>query len=420
MNYFDILYLFTIPLYLLSIHFLFLSKFKTNQNSTLLKIYGAFGITLIVAHLMINTPIITFAVNIVFQFILSSIYTSNLSQRYSSVLQITALILVIEMIYGLFFGILQVTFFTQSNFDSILGLVIVRIILCAISFQLYRSNYRKIVEYPLHNHYYFVFSCIMIGLLFLYFVSVTQPDLPEIYLLLCSITLLLVVALILHLEDNTQKIYQNYIESIIVMDQSVALENQRELMKQSLHISKSIRHDIKNQILVLLSLGENKNYDEMIAQMKQMIDEVDGSKAISSTGHVVIDSLLNYKLNQHDDIYLNVNLNVSEDLPILAYDLTIILGNLLDNAITAVKHLDRNKNMTVFIENTKGNFVLIIENSFQGKVLYENGRYHSTKAFSASHGFGLENIRKSVNKYNGSMDVSHGSEKFKVVIVIPI
>lgn len=420
MNYFDILYLGTTPLYLLAVHFLFLSKFEVKKSPILFNIYVVYGLALFLLHLMVKIPIVTFVVNFVFQGILSCFYTSNVPQRFSSVIQMMAILLGFETACGFSFGVMQVTIFTRNDLDSMVGIVISRCLLGVISFQLYQKKHKQNLDYPLSSHYYFIFSSIMIGLLLIYFMTATQPNLSTFHLILCSFSLLMVVSLILYLEDKTQKMYQYYIENIILREQSVAMENQRELMKQSLHTTKAIRHDVKNQMLVLLSLGENENYEEMIAQLKQMLEEVDDSKVIASTGHMVIDSLLNYKLNQQENISFHINLNVSEDLPILAYDLTVILGNLLDNAITAVNHLEKNKNITIFIECTKGNFILIMENTFQGNVLFENGLYHSTKPFSASHGFGVENVKRTVEKYHGSMDLTHGSEKFKVSIVIPI
>ena len=73
-------------------------------------------------------------------------------------------------------------------------------------------------------------------------------------------------------------------------------------------------------------------------------------------------------------------------------DLTIILGNLLDNAITAVASVS-NKTIYFLYRETKGRIIISISNSYDGTVIMKNQKFISRKKDTRIHGYGLKNIQ---------------------------
>ena len=68
----------------------------------------------------------------------------------------------------------------------------------------------------------------------------------------------------------------------------------------------------------------------------------------------------------------------------------------------------------------KKNFLYIyVENSYNGKLIYQNGRYQSTKENTNISGIGLNNIGIIVDKYHGIMEITHDAETFRVRIMLP-
>lgn len=421
MDYFDLVYLTTIPIYLLSIHFLF-SAFSQHivLPPSMLKIFALYGVSLFSAHIFTGIPIVTFLVNLLFFFIISYFYTDKINERVVHILQILGIILGIETLFGIALGMEEVALFVQNQFSPFWGLVVLRILLCSFSFLIYRRKNRRYDYFSFSTTYYLAICCILLGIVFLYLSTLSNSNLSELFIFLCNFIVLLVVSLVFYLEEKVKKMFHYHVENAILKEQSSALENQQELIKQSLYSTKALRHDMKNQILVLLSFVEKRDYEHIASHSQFMLENIEGTKTLASSGHFVIDSLINYKLSAYEDITRNVSLQVTEDLPLLAYDLTVILGNLIDNAVTAVNLAIDEKIINLLLDCDKGNFVLIVENSFQGKVHYEHGRYHSTKLFSANHGYGLANVEKAVKKNLGSMEIEHGSDRFTVTVVIPI
>ena len=57
---------------------------------------------------------------------------------------------------------------------------------------------------------------------------------------------------------------------------------------------------------------------------------------------------------------------------------------------------------------------------YDGKIIYKNGNIQSSNVDKERHGVGLLSIRKSVEKYDGMMEIENTNELFKVVIILPL
>lgn len=172
-------------------------------------------------------------------------------------------------------------------------------------------------------------------------------------------------------------------------------------MKESEETIKSYRHDMKNHMTVINSLIDK---DEIEA-LKKYLNEIsnisfDNEKYISS-GNEIIDSIVNYKLNlaENEKIRFITDISISTGLHISSYDMTIILGNILDNAIEASKKVDEvERKIILKIKEENGKFIIYIQNKFNGNL---KNNYESTKDNEKEHGYGIKNIKKVVEKNNG-------------------
>ena len=94
-----------------------------------------------------------------------------------------------------------------------------------------------------------------------------------------------------------------------------------------------------------------------------------------------------------------------------SFDINVLLGNLLENAIEAAGKTER-KYLSVHVKLKRGILKVKIENSFESShILYEeqHGKdmvLKTTKPFTEQHGIGLKNVKKIVEKYNGTMAVT--------------
>jgi sensor histidine kinase regulating citrate/malate metabolism len=97
--------------------------------------------------------------------------------------------------------------------------------------------------------------------------------------------------------------------------------------------------------------------------------------------------------------------------------MNVILGNLLDNAVEAVKKINEKK-IKIEMELDRGCLYIKIENTFNGNIEIRDGKLKTIKNNSQYHGIGLVSIKNALDKYEGIIDIDYQSKTFSVNIML--
>ena len=204
----------------------------------------------------------------------------------------------------------------------------------------------------------------------------------------------------------------------------VVLENQiksmQEYIEEIRRVQSGIRgmkHDLKNTLAVIMQLTPKERGTEELCHYLAGFNETMGSLEYRfHSGNTVVDALLNMKYHEVTltipDLRLETDgLLFPDTFAIQSYDLSIIVGNALDNAVRACKKLKEEKpEAKVYIKlssfQKRKMFFLEVENSFNGKLILEKSQEFpvSDKEIGESHGMGLANIKYTVEKYYGAVE----------------
>lgn len=116
---------------------------------------------------------------------------------------------------------------------------------------------------------------------------------------------------------------------------NMALQNQMEIINQSTEAIRILKHDFKDHLIMLSHLYKSDKTEEIEPYINNLLGNTD-NKSFANSNNFIIDSVVNFKLGsiKNNDINLSLSINVPIMVNILAYDLTVVLSNLLDNAIT--------------------------------------------------------------------------------------
>lgn len=195
-----------------------------------------------------------------------------------------------------------------------------------------------------------------------------------------------------------------------------------------------IRHDLKNHMSVLKQLvveGENDRAAEYIERLNQVVNF---SAVHVTTGNKEIDAIINNKINMMKNKNINVNYKVTfpEGLNTDPVDCIVIIGNILDNAITAVTEFKTRSNcepeedINFIFGYSRGRLEFSVKNVCvdDGQKYYYNSLddkklpdfLKTTKKDVNNHGIGVGNILSVVNKYNGYIIVEKQGGEFKMDI----
>ena len=173
---------------------------------------------------------------------------------------------------------------------------------------------------------------------------------------------------------------------------------------------KKQRHDLRHQLVAIKGLAntENKQLNEYLDALIHSIP----SAPASYCENRVVNSILSYysAICRNENIALETKLIVPEtDDAALDNDLCLVFGNLIENAIEACRRMDTsdslNEKSSHFIRLHAHvhykTLIITMDNSFDGHVTIQNGKYRSSKR--DDYGIGLSSIRSVAGKYDGDV-----------------
>lgn len=315
----------------------------------------------------------------------SSVYTGN-AAYYQIVLVIS--IRLMELIFARFaIGFMNRRKISGLKFTQFIGFMIIPIFSIVYMFTLlsYMKIYAGIEEIVL-----FIINAIMISIVNIY---------------------------VTYIFENISKnnVLQNEIN--LYQQQSKLQYKYYDNLERKYQDSRKLAHDIRNHLNTieeLYKINDTETAKYYTDDIHKMLNELNQKYYTSNR---VLNIILNEKFNYTKDKDINIECRIGDvNLEFIRdIDITTIFANLLDNSIEATKdkgyiNLDINKFNELLVIN--------ISNSITTKPIQKNKKFKSTK--ENHQGLGIENIRKALKKYDGTMLINFDESEFKVNIIIPI
>lgn len=245
-----------------------------------------------------------------------------------------------------------------------------------------------------------------------YFGKIMDVDLVTV-----CIVLLIINFLVLHLYNRLIETMEQVYESRLLKEKLEMYTAQLGIIKQSEEKMRLLRHDMRHHLTELRILAMKEDNLGLQNYLQSMDDFVNNPNELVSSGNLEIDSLLNYMLMKAKEELKEVNIRIAipEDVE-NTFDINIILGNLLENAIEAAT-LTSEKRLNVKISMKKGVLKIEVENSYNGILKKSAKGLLTTKAEGANHGLGLKSVESIVKKYDGAMEMVT-DEMFRVNVIL--
>lgn len=395
--------------------------FKDKKSSRTVEIisYLAYYIFVSFLYLTINIPMVTMAANIIIFILLSYNYRATYKNRFIAIFLVYLIPMMAETVVSLLTGFLVLSVFSPSpEYSSTLGYILGKIIGFAIV--LFIENFSNIKKgYQVSTSYWL--SILVISFSSIYIIVVLVESQVETIKISIIISLLfIIIMLIFYLYDGLKKSAEIEIEKIVLEQEKKYYMKQFELIKSSIDYTMALKHDISNHIATIGSLVNNNKNSKVLDYMNQLVEYTDFSMEYINSGNSVIDSILNYKLDYIKTIGAEVDLEVkiSSNLNLVSFDMVVILGNLLDNAIDALKKVEKNKILSISIRYEKGLLFIHIKNTFDGNIFENQNNLITLKKDRKNHGLGLRNVKSTLEKYNGTMKYNYTEDMFTMSIIM--
>lgn len=180
-----------------------------------------------------------------------------------------------------------------------------------------------------------------------------------------------------------------------------------------------LRHDYKyhlNAIRKMLQARDMEGADEYLTGIEQKLSGYELQNFCSN--HVINALVADYAERCRElDIQLDVRLHMPMSLTIPDYDLCIILGNLLENALNACEKLSQGCTIKLETQNTRNQLLFMVKNSFDGNIRHKDGIPFSKKA---NGGFGLRSVKEVIDGYGGDILFEWDRDYFTAYVALKL
>ncbi len=192
---------------------------------------------------------------------------------------------------------------------------------------------------------------------------------------------------------------------------------QYEMSKANIELINLKCHDLKHQIHKL-----RKGHDISPSELESIEEKINIYDSSVKTGNDALDLILTEKslLCNKNGIIINIMAD-GEKLDFMAKeDIYALFGNMLDNAIEAVKNADDDNRTIMLNIKAVGEMLVIRESNYFGEpIAFEDGLPVTSKQDKRYHGYGVKSIRYVCDRYGGDLTVKAENNLFTMNILFP-
>lgn len=389
----------------------FFDRSGVNRRREFLAYLGYFLLNSIV-YLAFNVLFLTMLTNILSIFAITFLYKSRLSTKALATLLIYAPALCVEALVFVFLLALDFEG-DMANLVLIIGSLILLLIVMMIERvkatslgrEIKSKSWVALMFIPIAS----VFISLVLGL----------PLNNFNWVVVALLFLLSINFIAFYLYDALGRYYVGENEKQLLVQQNEAYSRQFELIQQNQQNIRMIRHDMKNHMMTLSSLMALDDRQALFEYMKKINANIETETIHVDTGNHYVDSILNYKIEEaiRAGAQVKVEIHIPDKLNIQAFDLNVIIGNLMDNAIEGIREADDKKIKFDMVLDRSMLFIKI-QNHYNGHLNRWKGEFLTTKGHEKLRGIGLRSVQSAVSIYDGTMDVDTKNGLFDVTILL--
>lgn len=222
------------------------------------------------------------------------------------------------------------------------------------------------------------------------------------------------------------KMYSIAHERYLADEKYARLQYQEEIRREqykriyeNIENSRKMRHDLRHHMVILQGYLESGDQEKAKDYLNLYLKSMEDHRIIQYCGNPVINMLISHysDLAKSQDIAFSTHVHIPDMLPVPDTDLSVLVGNLLDNAVSAAATAAGTDRMIRLNMNCSGKmFGVTVDNGFDGDVKQNGRAYLSTK--SGGQGLGLKILADIAEKYDGGVEFTHEAVMFHSSVML--
>lgn len=346
------------------------------------------------------------------------IYKKNIIVNIIEIIISTILVVVVELIATFFILIID----TKVHFSELTYFFILAIIINLILYLIYKIIKKRQYNFDdfIERYNYILLICINSVIIFLV-IKVLFQDKGIRYISSIEISILflaMILVNVFYFFDVYKKTKNNKRKEI--------KQSMNPLIQDLIDEMKASEHEYKNHLNILYCMIQVCKEDELRDRAKKYIGNVFENKnllnSLSNVENTILKAVLLSKINQAEknEIICNYKINSHlNDIPLDDSELTVVLSNLLNNAIEAASKSEK-KFIEILTEKSDDRYIIKVSNSAKNlkKEMIKEIEKVRVSTKGSGRGYGLYNIKNIVSKYKGKVNISIEDNTFNVLIEI--
>jgi len=268
--------------------------------------------------------------------------------------------------------------------------------------------------------FYFLSICILFSLISFWYISVHESlsNANQLLLSIISIVLLGATVLLFILYRCSIERDNEYIRVKREIDRLQTEKVYYDILEHQNQQLMIYAHDTKKHLSAIRNLSTSPYIDDYLEKLLNQLRDYTNN---CHSGNKILDVIINKYVTECDILGIDFDFDVSscnlshvEDM-----DLVIILGNLMDNALTAA---EKSEQKCLSLETTTRNSycVIIVSNSCDQEPSAREAQLITTKEDKRLHGFGIKSVKKTLGKYQGDYDWDYDADKHRFIATVMI
>jgi signal transduction histidine kinase len=225
--------------------------------------------------------------------------------------------------------------------------------------------------------------------------------------------IILLFAIINTHERMKQKYEANFARDVIATGR-----DHYHKMNEQYDALRIMKHDYKFHLNTALDMLQSGDLEKSKEYLSGLHEQIENKELPNFCGNVVVNSLVSDYARKCKE--LNIEFNVTILIPpgfsVPNYEMCIVLGNLLENAVEACRKLENNRQIKLVLKPNGEQLILMVRNTFNGELVLDGEKFVSTKK-DDSGGIGLESVMAVVDRFGEMFNINYDNEYFSVFVL---
>lgn len=233
------------------------------------------------------------------------------------------------------------------------------------------------------------------------------------------ITMLVSYVVVLRYLDSESKQIEGHWMNVMFKSYIKGLESQNYLVERSEQNLKILRHDMRHYSMMINSLLDQKEYDEIRNIAGHINEVVDENKVDRYCDNLVINTILLKMAAQAKTFHISLHMDVlvSKQIPVNEYEFALVLANLLENAVFAVKDFTPDRRYVNAKIHCNAEYMLIdMGNECTKKIHFDSLTGLPKSEKGKGHGLGMQSVSAFSDKLGGNIDCYCENGQFRIIL----